>query len=248
MKRKDITLPADMYAQINMLTNEDLGQLVKGLYAFAYDDLEFSTDNETLLQVFASLKAPIDAEKRKAEEVSRKRADAVRARWSRQKDADTKEGFCNTKDTNCMICNTKVEFCNTKTGFCNTKEPFCITLQEETKVEKENSPTPPIKNKDQKKEEELLQKRARNFYDCLVPFVGQYGREMMREFYDYWSEPNKSRTKMRYELEKTWDITRRLRTWASRRTNRYGQNTAVAQQQRAQDAADIIASLAAEEG
>jgi hypothetical protein len=30
---------------------------------------------------------------------------------------------------------------------------------------------------------------------------------------DYWSEPNKSNTKFRYELEKTWDTERRLKTW-----------------------------------
>ncbi len=37
---------------------------------------------------------------------------------------------------------------------------------------------------------------------------------MKQEFYDYWSEPNKSNTKMRYEQEKTWDLGRRLNRWA----------------------------------
>ncbi|WP_444351139.1 hypothetical protein [Phocaeicola plebeius] len=39
---------------------------------------------------------------------------------------------------------------------------------------------------------------------------------MIRAFFDYWSELNKSETKMRYELEKTWELPRRLATWASR--------------------------------
>ena len=39
---------------------------------------------------------------------------------------------------------------------------------------------------------------------------------MLRAFFDYWTEPNKSRTKMRFELEKTWELGRRLATWAKR--------------------------------
>ena len=58
--------------------------------------------------------------------------------------------------------------------------------------------------------------RKESFYQSLVPFVGQYPKEMIRAFYDYWSELNKSRTKMRYELEKTWELPRRLATWANR--------------------------------
>lgn len=58
------------------------------------------------------------------------------------------------------------------------------------------------------------QKREQAFYDSLVPFVEVYGKEMIREFYDYWTEPNKSGTQMRFELERTWCLNRRLGTWA----------------------------------
>jgi len=40
--------------------------------------------------------------------------------------------------------------------------------------------------------------------------------ETYSEFVSYWTEPNKSKTKMRFELEKTWDTTRRLQTWIKR--------------------------------
>ena len=45
-------------------------------------------------------------------------------------------------------------------------------------------------------------------------FTDQYDKEMLQEFYEYWSEANKSRTKLRWELEKTWDIDLRLKRWA----------------------------------
>lgn len=36
-----------------------------------------------------------------------------------------------------------------------------------------------------------------------------------KEFFDYWTEPNKSGSKMRFELEKTWHLGRRLARWAN---------------------------------
>lgn len=67
--------------------------------------------------------------------------------------------------------------------------------------------------------EQEMKSREREFYNMLVPFVKTYGREMIREFFDYWSEPNKSHSKMRFEQERTWDLTRRLQTWEKRSRN-----------------------------
>lgn len=64
-----------------------------------------------------------------------------------------------------------------------------------------------------------LEIREKEFYNTLSPYVEQYGKLMMREFYDYWIEPNRSKTKMRFELEKVWDLKRRLNTWKNRDKN-----------------------------
>lgn len=37
--------------------------------------------------------------------------------------------------------------------------------------------------------------------------------KMLQEFFNYWSEPDQKKTKMRWEMEKTWDIRRRLLRW-----------------------------------
>lgn len=44
------------------------------------------------------------------------------------------------------------------------------------------------------------------------------------KFIDYWSEPNKSKTKMKFELERTWDTKRRLRTWTENSDTNFGKN------------------------
>jgi hypothetical protein len=63
--------------------------------------------------------------------------------------------------------------------------------------------------------ENTLEKRQVNFYNDLTLFVEKYPSEMLRKFYNYWSELNKSKTKMRFEMQKTWELSKRLATWAS---------------------------------
>lgn len=84
--------------------------------------------------------------------------------------------------------------------------------------EKEVESSPIVKPTRINKEQEM-KSREREFYNMLVPFVKTYGREMIREFFDYWSEPNKSHSKMRFEQERTWDLSRRLQTWEKRSRN-----------------------------
>ncbi|MBB1529223.1 MAG: hypothetical protein HG466_000755 [Prevotella sp.] len=62
--------------------------------------------------------------------------------------------------------------------------------------------------------------REKAFENSLIPFVtsrgGTYEPTMIRAFFNYWTERNKSGTKMRFELEKTWETAKRLQTWAAR--------------------------------
>lgn len=64
------------------------------------------------------------------------------------------------------------------------------------------------------KKESEMQLRKQKFAKTIEPYVQRYGNEMCNEFYKYWTEPNKSKTKFRMELEKTWSLERRLETWS----------------------------------
>lgn len=98
--------------------------------------------------------------------------------------------------------------------------------------EKEVESSPIVKPTRVNKEQEM-KSREREFYNVLVPFVKTYGREMIREFFDYWSEPNKSHSKMRFEQERTWDLTRRLQTWEKRSRNGFSKHNSGADKQTA---------------
>lgn len=53
----------------------------------------------------------------------------------------------------------------------------------------------------------------------LALYRGEFPEQMLKEFYDYWTEPNQSKTKIKQKLQKTWDTKRRLNTWASNDKN-----------------------------
>ena len=60
-----------------------------------------------------------------------------------------------------------------------------------------------------------IEERKQKFASSLQPFVEKYGREFIKEFYLYWSEPTLDNKKLKYELEKTWSLERRLIKWGS---------------------------------
>lgn len=64
-----------------------------------------------------------------------------------------------------------------------------------------------------------LPERQQDFYTQLKPFLPQYDAKMLRSFYDYWSEASHSGKKMRMEMERTWDVTKRLARWKLNQDN-----------------------------
>lgn len=63
---------------------------------------------------------------------------------------------------------------------------------------------------------ETIEHRKLKFASSLKPFIDKFGKTMLNEFYRYWTEPNRSGTKFRQEMEKAWDLERRLDTWAKK--------------------------------
>lgn len=68
--------------------------------------------------------------------------------------------------------------------------------------------------KEKERKVNKIEDRKLKFADTLKPYLPKYGKEFLNEFYKYWTEPNKSNSKFKMELEKTWSLERRLETWA----------------------------------
>ena len=116
-----------------------------------------------------------------------------------------------------------------------------VTNKEETKEKKEeNPPAPPKEEKKQKKEENspqpvharekkpeskkpekkmastaaTIEQRRTKFIDSLTAYSCRYGEEMISHFVEYWTETNRSNTRMRFEMQTTWNTHLRLARWA----------------------------------
>lgn len=239
MKKKSFLLYVDSSPQIEMLSDEEAGQLIKGIFHYVDCGEELRTDNRVLAMTFAVFKAQIDRGQEKYEEVCRKRTEAINKRWERYKSIQMNTNEYNT-----------IQNVQKDTKRTNSDSESESDSHSESDIKKESKK----KKVDAARAAALLESRKEDFYNSLVPFVPMYGKDMVRAFFDYWSEPNKSRSKMKFELERTWELSRRLNTWASRdnqfnsktnATNRSGNTQS--REQRAEDAASTVARLLAED-
>lgn len=65
-----------------------------------------------------------------------------------------------------------------------------------------------------KNETEKIEARRNKFQQEVASYIPMYGRQMTENFFEYWSELNKSGTKMKFETEKTWELSKRLSRWS----------------------------------
>lgn len=82
-----------------------------------------------------------------------------------------------------------------------------MTIPKEEKEEEQ------VQEKVEVKEKEDIDSRKLKFAHTLKEFSNIYSREMLKEFYDYWTETNDNGKKFRREMQRTWNLKRRLETW-----------------------------------
>lgn len=73
-----------------------------------------------------------------------------------------------------------------------------------------------------------IEERKADFADKLKLYIDKYGKDVLNNFYLYWTQVNEGGTKMLFERQKAFQISNRLATW---RKNGYdsqgGMNTGV---------------------
>lgn len=87
---------------------------------------------------------------------------------------------------------------------------------------KPNNPeiNPPLEVKDNRIEKkENIIKRKQDFKKSLQSYHPKYSKQLLNKFYLYWTEKNTKGKKMRFEMQKVFDIERRLITWNNNNFN-----------------------------
>lgn len=83
-----------------------------------------------------------------------------------------------------------------------------------------------------------INNREAEFKNSLQPYLEEFGKDVLNEFYLYWTEKKPKGRKMLFEMQKTFDIKRRLDRWSLNDFNKKGKN--VADKKGKQSAWDII--------
>ena len=93
-------------------------------------------------------------------------------------------------------------------------------------------------NKNNNKNNNNISNRRDEFVFEVLSF--DYDESILNGFIDYWTEPNKFNTKMKFELNKTWSTKLRLNTWAAnqKKWEKTTNNTLSHRHQKGQDYGD----------
>lgn len=197
--KKSFILYADQISLFEKLTDDEAGRLVKHIFSYVNDESPQAPDRLTEI-AFEPIKQQLKRDLTQWESERKQRSEAgkkgMEKRWGNRNEAKQEV----TDD------NTVINSITNITDNVNVNVNVNETVSDNVKV---------IKN--------TIEDRKQKFALTLKPYEGKYQRQMLVDFYKYWTEPNKSNSKFKQELEKTWDLERRLETWA-RNDKQFGSN------------------------
>ena len=218
-ERKSFLVYFDTQSQVEMLTDEEAGLLFKSLFRYGMTGEVLDTDNRTLAFAFSMFQSSLDRNNEKYDRIVEKRREAGKRHKGNQY---TRNG------TNGTSVPTMEQ--NGTNGTDRDRDSVRVrdsVSDRDRDRDRENNNSVVLNNIlsiAKSCEDRKLQRRKDNFMSSLEPFRQTYGDAMIDDFCDYWTEPNKSGTKMRYEMERTWDLSRRIKRWASNRINQHNNN------------------------
>lgn len=191
--KKKIIIYTDWREQFKDLTDEEAGKLIKHFFDYVND---LNPQSDRLIELLfnpikATLKRDLKSWENKAE-INRQNG-LKGGRPKTQNNPNNPNGFIETHD-------------NPKKG---------VSVSDSVNVNDN------VINKEKINKKESIDIRKNKFYDSLVPFVDKYSKEMLKDFFIYWSEHGEKDIKMRFEKEKTFGVEARLRTWYNRNPNQY---------------------------
>lgn len=197
MAEKKYNFFESYHKALSRVPDDCYGRVVKAMSDYVFNGVEPNLTN-TLDLVAWDLIKPILA---KGEELSRIRANAGQAGGLHGKGVSRNIGNDYAKQKQ----NNSKSLANQKQNNSGEGIGEGIGIKETTNVAKKNGFS--------------LDKAREKFKDSIEPYINKYGSDMCNDFFEYWTEPTQSGNKMRYQLEKTWEIGRRLARWNNKKQN-----------------------------
>lgn len=190
--KKSVLLYCDIIHTVKELTDEEAGKLFKH-YLEYINDLNPTPPDKLTQIVFEPIKQNLKRDLLKWKSKSQRNSEIAKEGWQKRKDANA---------------------CESINNYAKDADTVTVTVTDKDTV------TDTVKVKDTVIQS--IEQRKINFSLSLNPFLEKYipefglneSKDMLNKFYVYWSESNPNGKKMKWEMQKTWDLKGRLRTWA----------------------------------
>jgi len=187
--KKSFVAYADWKNTFDELPNEEAGMLIKHIFAYVNDENPKS-ESVLIRAIFANIKATLKRDLDKWDSQLQQRSEAGK------RSAELRA--LNKINDRSTLVDFRARNPTVSVSVSDNVNKEMVVIGEKPKL-----PTAKVSLEDREKE----------FRDSVGLFIKEYPKETLRAFFNYWSEPNASKTKMRYQLEKTFDIKRRLANW-----------------------------------
>ena len=182
--KKGFILYADQIDLFTQLPNDKAGELIKHIFAYVNDE-DPQTDDLLINIAFTPIKKQFkrDLEKWETTREGRSKAGKASAEARRLKKEQDSTNLTNVKSVEQISTNPTVKDNVTVTVNVNDKVTNTINIRES------------------------------EFKNSLHPFLEEFGKDTLNDFYLYWTEKKPKGKKMLFEMQKTFDIKRRLDRW-----------------------------------
>jgi hypothetical protein len=209
--KKGFILYKDLIHTVEKMPDDKAGQLLKHILSYV-NDKDPETDDLIIQLTFEPIKQQLKRDFKKYKNKLDGKSNAGKIgnlkRWHNDLFEDYDSGKI-TLDEALLIAE-------------NRKQSHSDDVQSQTitKIALKDTVTDTDTVKDKVKDKlNNINDRKLKFSSTLSPYLNVYGKDMLNDFYKYWTEPNQSNTKFKKELEKTWSLERRLETWAKNDKN-----------------------------
>lgn len=232
MERNSFVFYADWWNVLCGLTDRKRLKCFDAVCRYVFNGEE--PKDEEIKAITGLMRSAIDRDNEKWIAKSKARRNAINKRWHPDK-SDTNTSNGNTEDaktffvSDCNTKNTNVSFvsdCNTKHSV-NVNGNVNVNVNDKERDKERDTVVSPKKARlslpKSPSSAKTLEERQEKFKNEIGQFVNKYGKDTCNSFYNYWSEPEqgKEKPRMRKELQKTWETSKRLAQWKCREKGGY---------------------------
>lgn len=207
--KKGFILYADQKELFEQLSDEKAGQLIKHILKYVND--ENPTSDDLIINLaFTPIKQQLKRDLIKFENKKKKASGAGvlgnLKRWHKDLYDKVVKEEIDINEALSIADNRKVS----QPDKTSSQSIANIAVNDTVTVNDTVNDNDKVIVKDNKKN---IEERKADFKKSLTPFLEGYGKELLIDFFEYWTEHGENDKKMRYEKEKSFGIKRRLSTW-----------------------------------